>query len=62
MSQHGRKSLVDDSFESVGTKSQKKKAAGSGNGMKVGIIVVCLALAGVLLAYNFGIIPNPFAE
>jgi hypothetical protein len=55
MAEHTRKSLVDEANEPVG-KPKKGKGGGSGQGMKIGIIVVCLAAAGVLLAYNFGLI------
>jgi hypothetical protein len=60
-----RKSLVDDSMESVGThkkEAKKSSSGGSGNGLKVALIAVCFVVAGVLLAYNFGLIENPFAE
>ena len=60
--EHNRKSLVDDSYQSVGAKKAKAKSGGGGNGLKVALIVVCLGAAGVLLAYNFGLIENPFAE
>lgn len=64
MSQINRRSLVDDSMESVGgpKKTKAKSKGGSGNGVKVAIIAVCLGLAGILLAYQFGVIPNPFEE
>ncbi len=64
MSQSNRRSLVDDSMESVGTskKAKSKSGGGSGNGVKIAIIAVCLGLAAILLAYQFGVIPNPFEE
>jgi hypothetical protein len=61
-----RKSLIDDSMDSVGSskKAAKKSSSGggSGNGLKIALIAVCFVVAGVLLAYNFGLIDNPFAE
>lgn len=61
-----RKSLIDDSMESVGSgkKAAKKKASSgsSGNGMKIALIAVCFVVAGVLLAYQAGLFENPFAE
>ncbi len=64
MAEHNRKSLVDDSFDSVGSgkAAKAKSGGGSKNGLKIGLISVCFILAAVLLAYNFGIIPNPFEE
>jgi len=64
MSKINRRSLVDDSMESVGgeKKAKAKSSGGSGNGVKIAIIAVCLGLAAVLLAYQFGVIPNPFEE
>ena len=39
--EHNRKSLVDDSFQSVGAGKSKAKSGTSGNGLKIALIVVC---------------------
>ena len=59
-----RKSLIDESMGSVGSgkKAAKKSSGGSGNMLKIALIGVCFVVAGVLLAYNFGLIDSPFAE
>ena len=61
MAEHNRKSLVDDSFSTVGS---PKKASGqnSGNTWKIVLAVACLAIASVLIAFQMGYIPNPFEE
>lgn len=69
MAEHTRRSLVDDSTEAAG-RPRKAKSGGSGQGLKITLIIICLAAAGVLLAYNFGLIdfskakkpPPPTAE
>lgn len=64
MAEHNRSSLVDDSFNSVGAskKAGKSSSGGSGNTLKIVLVIACLGIASVLIAFQLGYIPNPFEE
>jgi uncharacterized protein HemX len=60
MADNKRSSLVDDSFNSVGSaKKTKKSSGGSGKALKLVIIVIGFAVAGLGIAYTQGVFEAP---
>lgn len=54
----GRPSLLDDAaFDSIGKKATKTK--GNSNTVKIVAVVVMFAVAGLLIAYTFGVFDAP---
>lgn len=51
-----RKSLVDDSLESIGRKSSSASKANNTDKIKIGVAIGAFVLASLLLAWNFGLL------
>jgi hypothetical protein len=64
MAENKRTSLVDDSYQSVGAKKApgKSSSGGSGATVKIALAIGCMVIAGILIAFQMGFIPNPFEE